>query len=247
MSDSHDSFTVALPSLDMPIRPPHTRQTLILLVGLPGSGKSTFANSLVAAWPHTYTRINQDDLGSRQVCEDTVQHVLSTSSACPVIDRCNFDHRQRKTWIELARHFSVPVDALVMMADERTCRDRIMARTDHPTNVGGVGGVEVLERFVESYKPPRWMGRYNAASEGIQRLGRVWPVEGEWTPDQLIKVMHGLRWTEDANLSGRGRQNILQGRHHPSAQGMREYSSSSTSVQSGVSWAQMAGKRPNEL
>jgi predicted kinase len=89
---------------------------MILLVGLPGSGKSTFAQSLVASMPNKFCRINQDELKSRPKCERRLKQVLSvspTSSSqsqpeekhrrlCPIIDRCNFDAQQRRTWYRLA-------------------------------------------------------------------------------------------------------------------------------------------------
>lgn len=82
---------------------------LVLLVGLPGSGKSTFAQSLVASMPNKFSRINQDELKTRPKCERKLKQVLSVSSSssaqsrlCPIIDRCNFDAHQRSTWYRLA-------------------------------------------------------------------------------------------------------------------------------------------------
>lgn len=36
-----------------------------------------------------------------------------------VVDRCNFDVSQRKTWIGIANEFNVPVDCLVFTADQQ--------------------------------------------------------------------------------------------------------------------------------
>lgn len=79
---------------------------MVMLVGLPGSGKSTFAQSLVASMPNKFSRINQDELKKRVECERKVKQILSTSSEqrlCPIIDRCNFDAQQRSTWYRLAK------------------------------------------------------------------------------------------------------------------------------------------------
>eukprot|EP00532_Pseudo-nitzschia_australis_P011584 CAMPEP_0168235872 /NCGR_PEP_ID=MMETSP0140_2-20121125/19172_1 /TAXON_ID=44445 /ORGANISM="Pseudo-nitzschia australis, Strain 10249 10 AB" /LENGTH=310 /DNA_ID=CAMNT_0008169043 /DNA_START=241 /DNA_END=1173 /DNA_ORIENTATION=- len=85
----------------------HYEPFMILLVGLPGSGKSTFAQSLVASVPEKFCRINQDELKSRPKCERKLKQVLSVSPSqqqrlCPIIDRCNFDAQQRATWYRLA-------------------------------------------------------------------------------------------------------------------------------------------------
>ena len=89
---------------------------MVLLVGLPGSGKSTFAQSLVASMPNKFCRINQDELKTRTKCERRLKQVLSVSPSsppeseskqqqrlCPIIDRCNFDTMQRSTWYRLAK------------------------------------------------------------------------------------------------------------------------------------------------
>jgi predicted kinase len=89
---------------------------MVLLVGLPGSGKSTFAQSLVASMPNKFCRINQDELKTRPKCERRLKQVLSVLPSlpsqseskqqqrlCPIIDRCNFDTMQRSTWYRLAK------------------------------------------------------------------------------------------------------------------------------------------------
>lgn len=36
-----------------------------------------------------------------------------------VIDRCNFDEKQRKTWIDLGQKYNVPVDCIVLTTTEQ--------------------------------------------------------------------------------------------------------------------------------
>jgi len=96
-------------------QPQHYEPFLVLLVGLPGSGKSTFAQSLVASMPEKFCRINQDELKTRPKCERKLERVLSIPTSqqlgqqqlgqqrrCPIIDRCNFDQTQRSTWYRMA-------------------------------------------------------------------------------------------------------------------------------------------------
>lgn len=42
---------------------------LLILVGLPGSGKPWFSNALAVRAPQRYRRIFQDEVGSRAACE----------------------------------------------------------------------------------------------------------------------------------------------------------------------------------
>ncbi|KAI8979124.1 hypothetical protein BDF20DRAFT_809061, partial [Mycotypha africana] len=82
-----------------------------------------------------------------------------------IIDRCNFDRDQRRTWIELARHYKIPVDCIVLTADQKECGDRIVIRENHPTGVVGREGLHILRKFVRNYRPPRLDG-----NEGFSRI-----------------------------------------------------------------------------
>ncbi|ELU44242.1 KTI12 domain-containing protein [Rhizoctonia solani AG-1 IA] len=77
---------------------------LIVLCGLVGSGKSTFATALQREFPEV-RRCNQDELGRREDVEREVHAALSQGlSVC--VDRTNFDPGQRRTWIDIARQHS---------------------------------------------------------------------------------------------------------------------------------------------
>lgn len=60
-----------------------------------GSGKSTFCKHLSEVG---WKRVSQDELGSRSKCESkVVEHLCKGMNV--VVDRCNFDKSQRKTWL----------------------------------------------------------------------------------------------------------------------------------------------------
>ena len=80
-----------------PFRSNAQPQTLLILTGLPGSGKSTFAHALTSlpTGPHPHrkwTRASQDDSVSkrRQEVEATVLAALGRGENV-VVDRVNFD------------------------------------------------------------------------------------------------------------------------------------------------------------
>ena len=73
-----------------------------LLVGAPGSGKSTLCLELERTTCGPLVRISQDDLGSRKACERLAQRSLKQRRSV-IIDRCNFDAQQRSTWLTIAR------------------------------------------------------------------------------------------------------------------------------------------------
>ncbi|GMH77628.1 hypothetical protein TL16_g07475 [Triparma laevis f. inornata] len=78
----------------------------LILIGIPGSGKSTFSSLLP---PPRFVTICQDALGNRKKCETLCRTTLTEKEGVPVIDRTNIDVKQRSHWYNIAaevRHSS---------------------------------------------------------------------------------------------------------------------------------------------
>ncbi|GAX73172.1 hypothetical protein CEUSTIGMA_g625.t1 [Chlamydomonas eustigma] len=108
-------------------------QTLVILVGIPGSGKTTFAQELSkrSAWDW----INQDTLGNRYACEEAARVALSQGHNV-IIDRCNFDESQRSVWVRLAQETCqnrVQIIAVQLLMPLEVCIARVQRRRSHPT------------------------------------------------------------------------------------------------------------------
>jgi predicted kinase len=107
---------------------------VLLLAGLPGSGKSTLSEQLVNA-DSKYVHVNQDLLGTRPKCLTAARNAL-LAGKCPVIDRCNFDVKQRRWFIDLARQElgGCAVHCIVLVhVDRAQCLYRCKQRRGHPT------------------------------------------------------------------------------------------------------------------
>lgn len=91
-------------------------QIVVVLVGLPGCGKSTFARQVVSTAPHGVWCIAcQDVEGDRKKVERLVKDALEgkadgTIGGRVIVDRCNFNLTQRKHWVDIARQHRLQLD-----------------------------------------------------------------------------------------------------------------------------------------
>mmetsp|Transcript_7784 Transcript_7784/g.11423 ORF Transcript_7784/g.11423 Transcript_7784/m.11423 type:complete len:215 (+) Transcript_7784:83-727(+) len=126
---------------------------MIMLVGIPGSGKSFFSQTLVNANPAKYERICQDVLKSRQRCEIACRKALRTGKTV-IIDRCNFDRDQRDTFMSIAHEFNVMVDCVVFRYRKEACIVRCEERNHHET-IQPRDARSVVSRMDQMFRPPR--------------------------------------------------------------------------------------------
>lgn len=130
------------------------KREVVILCGLPCSGKTTLAKKMES---EGWTRINQDDMGSRKACKRAMANALQdkNKTARVVIDRVNFDVNQRKSWLEIANGLRVPIIRCVKLdvsIDE--CKNRMASRTDHPTIKDAETGDRVIDQFAQIWTEP---------------------------------------------------------------------------------------------
>ncbi|CAF3954093.1 unnamed protein product [Rotaria sordida] len=106
---------------------------LIMLCGLPGSGKSYMAQMILTR-DDRWTIISQDETRSRDMCERELGRPGKYSKA--ILDRCNPDREDRKQWLAIAHWARKPI-CVYFDYDPILCVSRAQQRSDHPTLIPG--------------------------------------------------------------------------------------------------------------
>lgn len=128
--------------------------TMVVLVGLPGSGKSTFSTALESlGWVH----INQDALGSAAACKKALEKAVKHGRNV-VLDRCNVHAKERKMWITDAKSYcsegqKYNFQALFMDTPIDVCKERAGARKGHAT-LDPEKAAEVIDDFAKNLVAP---------------------------------------------------------------------------------------------
>lgn len=141
---------------------------VLVLIGAPGSGKSTFAQRLLQAQPSQWKIISQDALGKSEAKR---QMSLPPSGAL-VLDRCNGTIAQRADWIGSLQYRPPPkmVGALWFDPPTATLLSRLRSRKDHPTLTMADNFAAAIHMFEANFQPP-------TEDEGFGRIARVTCVE----------------------------------------------------------------------
>ncbi|KAF5369233.1 hypothetical protein D9757_010020 [Collybiopsis confluens] len=161
---------------------------VLILVGLVGSGKSTFATALERHFPDKWRRCNQDELGSRLHVESLARDSLYAGfSVC--IDRTNIDARQRAHWVKIANEFpGTFVWVIVFSTPYEVCASRLEYRSSHPTIHTPEQALSVLSRFSSGFQPP-------VADEGFHRILSLQPSDTplNYTAVDILSILERIR------------------------------------------------------
>uniref|UniRef100_F1L4U3 Bifunctional polynucleotide phosphatase/kinase n=1 Tax=Ascaris suum TaxID=6253 RepID=F1L4U3_ASCSU len=143
---------------------PGLKQEVIVLVGYPGCGKSTFAEKI--AKEHGYGIVNRDSMKTWQKCVQNAKIYLQKGQSV-IIDNTNGDTESRKRYCELAKSRNVDCRCFVfacgMEQAMHHCKYRVIVGTD---TVHQEVGAMVLRMFKSKYQEPK-------LEEGFSSIAKV--------------------------------------------------------------------------
>jgi len=147
--------------------------SFVMLVGFPGSGKSTFRNELLKLnkldWSEKkWHVVSQDEVKSRRTCENMIGQLAKDQKNKVILDRCNPEARDRKYWLGLAWK---PKDstAVYFNTSVETCISRMQRRKNHPTIKQGWHKSKmqrIMMGFKKSFEVP-------TTKEGFRRVHTI--------------------------------------------------------------------------
>lgn len=115
------------------------------MVGPPGSGKTHLAKQMPAV------RVNQDEEGKGHM--SSFYNALLAGEDI-VVDRMNFDAKQRARYIGPAREREYEIEIVLLYMPHEICLFNCKFRTGHPTIVSEDGAKKALNHFFRAFQYP---------------------------------------------------------------------------------------------
>lgn len=157
-------------------------QEMIILVGSPGSGKSTYcANVLV---PKGYVRVNQDTLKTEKKCLDVASTEIKNGKSV-IIDCTNPKKEKRSIYIKLAKDNKIKVRCFVMNVEKELAfhlnnlREINNERTHHS---GAVNKIPI-HTFYKYFEEP-------TKNEGLDEVVKVNFIPGPFVNEKDKQIFY---------------------------------------------------------
>ncbi|KAL6142302.1 hypothetical protein ACLB2K_060585 [Fragaria x ananassa] len=159
---------------------------IVILMGAPGSGKSTFCEQVMGSSIRPWVRICQDSIkngkaGTKAQCIESARSALREGKSV-FIDRCNLEKEQRDEFVKLGGGGKVDVHAVMLDLPAKVCISRSVKRTGHEGNLQGGKAAAVVNRMLQKKEFPK-------LNEGY---GRITFCQNESDVESAVRTYTGL-------------------------------------------------------
>lgn len=181
---------------------------LIILVGYPASGKSTFSKALEEN-SDKIIRINQDEIRAKGQCEVMLSNNIKHKTV--VLDRCNLTIDERKYWRNVA--FNPKCWCIFFDTPFEECQYRITRRKNHPT-VKNSQGITILNSVKNKLEEPTKKEGYDKIfiinnTDDSNNLLRIWGINPPIVEDIEPCLIKFPRTRHLVNLGSASRDDLV--------------------------------------
>jgi DNA 3'-phosphatase len=156
---------------------------VLILVGVQGSGKSTFCRKLMDTQNDHWIHLSQDTInkgkpGKRELVEEATRQALKDGKSV-VVDRTHLNEEQRSYFVEIAKECKVKVHAILLQPPKDVVVKRVRERNNHPAGVEGDRGVRLALASLEKVVVPKYQEGFDLVSctgteTGVIRLSQLY-------------------------------------------------------------------------
>ena len=183
---------------------------MIVLVGLPGSGKSTFSNWITSKVKNVI-RVSQDEQGRKAVCDTISKHISGPELI--IVDRCNLKISDRSEWTGYLKQ-NQTAWVIQFSTEPEECIYRAQHRPDHPT-LKPTGAEKIIRGLANTYEPVEPTEAFTniiniKSPDDLNWLLGSWGLEPIESPlESTTDIIKFPRTRHLANIGGASREDLL--------------------------------------
>jgi len=140
-----------------------TTQEIVINVGMPGSGKSTFSKRYFGK--NGYTIINKDTLKTQKKCESEAHLALGNGKSI-VVDNTNPDTAARSVYVKMAKKYNVPIRCFYYKTPQPLSEHLNILRSHMSGGSIKKIGIIVYRTFNKKFEKPK-------KSEGFEEVREI--------------------------------------------------------------------------
>ena len=159
---------------------PSSSPEVIIFVGPPGSGKSTFYKTHLKR----YNWINCDKYRTKSKCLEILDKSLQKNKSC-VVDNLNSTKSLRYDYIQIAKKYSVTIRCFVFNIDKELALhlDRLRKINRNRKHISGFVGEVAINKFFRDFEQPEM-------DEGFDEIKKVELVAGPFENSEDEKMFY---------------------------------------------------------